>query len=539
MSPVPHVGSSDHFSVLAKPTIPCNFRSGSKVSVKSRVMDHNSKVMFVHSLRNTDWSPLYRVEFVTDKLDLFNNTMNDLINDHFPMKDSKRHSSDKPWVTDAFRSLINERQLALHHKNSDRYRLLRNRINRLSKSLKVSFYKNNVASLKKENPHKWWSSIKTLTYQNNQSTNPLLGLANDTADGNLTTLASKINNFFCSVSSVLEPLSPENAYSTIVQPQIEDKFIISIHDVEKQLLKVNPRKAKGPDGIPNWIIKDLAGILAPPICNIFNASIQSGIVPPLWKSADVVSLPKKFPPKEIEQDLRPISLTPLLSKLLEDYPVMWMWEALEGKVDPNQFGCLKKCSTTFALLQLMDLLYKETDGAKNFARVLLLDYRKAFDLIDHSILLKKLENLEVPPVLLRWIASFLTSRTQRVKINNNTMSEWGHLNGGVPQGTKLGPILFLCMINDLSLDIPTFKYVDDTSAVHISNDPLDNALQTAADSAAAWSENMNMQLNAKKTKELVIDFGNPGHSLPPITINGEEIERVKSSKLLGVHLSHD
>ncbi len=133
-------------------------------------------------------------------------------------------------------------------------------------------------------------------------------------------------------------------------------------------------------------------------------------------------------------------------------------------------GCLKKSSTTFALLQLMDLLYKETNGAKNFAWVLLLDYRKAFDLIDHSILLKKLENLEVPPGLLKWIASFLTSRTQRVKIDNNILSEWGHLNGGVPQGTKLSPILFLFMINDLSLDIPTFKHVAD---------PLDNALQTA------------------------------------------------------------
>ncbi len=224
---------------------------------------------------------------------------------------------------------------------------------------------------------------------------------------------------------------------------------------------------------------------------------------------------------------------------LKCLPVAWMWQTLKGKIDQNQFGCLKKCSTTFALLQLMDLLYKETDGAKNFARVLLLDYRKAFDLIDHSILLQKLENLGVPDFLLKWIASFLTNRTQRVKIDSTIMSEWGQLNGGVPQGTKLGPILFLCMINDLSLNLPTYKYVDDTSAVHISNNAQDNALQTAADSAAEWSKNMNMQLNAKKTKELVIDFSKPNHSLPPITIEGEEIERVQTSKLLGVHLSYD
>ncbi len=99
----------------------------------------------------------------------------------------------------------------------------------------------------------------------------------------------------------------------------------------------------------------------------------------------------------------------------------------------------------------------------------------------------------------------LTNRCQRVKMGDIS-TVWGQLNEEVPQGTKLGPILFLCMINDISLDLPTFKYVDDTSTVLITDDSGDNRLQVDADSAASWSREMNVQLNAKKTVELVVDF---------------------------------
>ena len=538
MFPLPKVGSSDHFSVLGKPTIPSTYSAGSKFTVQRRQMDNNHKAMFVHGLQAVDWTPLYHATNTVDKFEFFNDTMTSLINEHFPVITSQRHTSDKPWVTDHFRALIKERQLALAHDNKVRYNMLRNLVNRLSKSLKSTFYKGKVAELKQEQPQKWWTNIKALTGQNNQSQNPLAALANNVTDGNLDHLTSKINDFFCSVSSVLDPLPPDNEYFEFSVDHLPSEFIISIQEVEKQLLKTNTRKASGPDHIPNWIIKDMAAILAPPVCAIFNSSIQNGIVPSLWKSAEVIPLPKVTPPKVIEQDLRPISLTPILAKLLEDYPVKWLWKVLDGKIDPCQFGCLKNTSTTHALVQLLDHLYKETDGAVNYARVLLLDYRKAFDLIDHSILLGKLKTLGVPPFLLKWISSFLSSRFQRVKVGNS-MSDWGTLNGGVPQGTKLGPVLFLCMINDLQLDIPTIKYVDDTSATKCSNDRSDNSMQQAADSAAAWSEANNMQLNAKKTKELVVDFSQANSELPPVVIQGEVIERVPHGKLLGLHISSD
>ena len=150
--------------------------------------------------------------------------------------------------------------------------------------------------------------------------------SNDITSGDLTVLATKINEFFCSVSNVLVPLPEDNEYSKLQVPYVPSQYTISLEQVEKQMLKTNSRKAKGPDAIPNWIIKDLAGIIAnKELCPLSGSQL-------MWYPCQ-----KKSPPKAMEQDLRPVSLTPVLAKLLEDYPVKWMWQILHGKIDKSQF----------------------------------------------------------------------------------------------------------------------------------------------------------------------------------------------------------
>jgi hypothetical protein len=119
-------------------------------------------------------------------------------------------------------------------------------------------------------------------------------------------------------------------------------------------------------------------------------SVREKKVHDKWKSAYVSPIPKKKPLNDIKKDIRPISLTPQLCKGLEYHIVKWLWEDLAGKLDPWQFGCIKKSSTVHALVQLMHTCYNTTDAAKAFVRVLLLDYSKAFDLINHQILVEKL-----------------------------------------------------------------------------------------------------------------------------------------------------
>jgi hypothetical protein len=165
-----------------------------------------------------------------------------------------------------------------------------------------------------------------------------------------------------------------------------------------------------------------------------------------------------------------------------------------------------------------------------------LDFRKAFDRVDHGILLQKLAMVGVPDFLVNWIRSFLTQRQQRVK-HGDVKSSWSTLKGGVPQGTKHGPTGFLLHINDLQTVCNSLKYVDDSSIWESCNISGENSkLQEATDQAYSWSQENKMQLNQDKTKEMVIGFSKKACDIPPLTINGSQIERVKSTTLLGVTL---
>lgn len=189
---------------------------------------------------------------------------------------------------------------------------------------------------------------------------------------------------------------------------------------------------------------------------------------------------------------------------------------------------------------MLHYAYKETDRPGTYLRILLCDFSKAFDLVDHQKLIAKLQQLGVPEHLVKWSASFLSQREQRVKIGNN-ISDVVTPNAGCPQGTLIGPLAFVCHINDLAIPDPvkTIKYVDDTSMMLSCTDPNDPHMQRAADVLSQWSLDNHMKLNAKKTKELVVNFSKQLNQCPPIIINNTTIERVLSSKVLGVIISHD
>lgn len=294
-------------------------------------------------------------------------------------------------------------------------------------------------------------------------------------------------------------------------------------------------KACGPDCVPNWVYRDFSGFLAQPIASIFNASFREGYIPNLWKCAHVVPVPKVNPPKLPEKDLRPISLTPVISKTQETFMFSWVWDIIRDQIDKGQYGALKGTSATHALITLMNDLYKDTDDwrKKQYIQVILLDYAKAFDHVDANILMNKLADLGIPDCLLRWIECFLIDRKQRVKIGN-CFSDWVGIWGNVPQGTLLGVMCFLCLINDLSPKSKTIKYVDDTTIYQVSNCPNDSILQDSVDEALAWSSKNSMKIHPTKTKELFICFATNPPNVPAITINGSSIDRVNSCKLLGV-----
>ena len=259
---------------------------------------------------------------------VFTSNMNELTDKHFPTtKTVVRHTTDKPWVSDRFR----RRQHAWKAGDQTLYRLYRNKVNRLGKSLKQKYYDKHINGLKTCNPRNWWEGMKELLgCQQTSSDPPFLRLANQVCDGNLLELGQRINSFFKSVSDHhLPALSADNDYIQFEIPCVPSKYVIPVEKVEKQLRKLDTSKAPSPDCVTSWVFKEFSQLLAGPVAAIYNRSLREGHVPRIWRAAYFRPLPKKKPPENIETDLRPISLTAVLCKQMEEFVVKWVWDIVQ------------------------------------------------------------------------------------------------------------------------------------------------------------------------------------------------------------------
>ena len=273
--------------------------------------------------------------------------------------------------------------------------------------------------------------------------------------------------------------------------------------------------------------------------DIYNASMLHGVFPDQLKRSFVVPIPKVTPPQSIQDDLRPISLTAQVSKVMEGFTLKSLMSDVGYQLDPKQFALPKK-STTQALVYLLHVILASLDRGHCSVRIFFADFKKGFDLVDHNVIIDELIKLQVNPAVIRWIRSFLTSREQCVKIGSSA-SSWKHVNGGLPQGTKLGPLLFAVLINPLLNDWHgRIKFVDDATAVEIVPRCSPSLMPILVSEMSQFASNRGMKLNGKKCKEMLISFLQ--YRLPydsPIYIDGKQVESVSSFKLLGVMLNDD
>ena len=284
-------------------------------------------------------------------------------------------------------------------------RLYRNEVNRAAATLRKEFYQDKITALKASSSREWWKHMKSLMGSASIGNAEMQTLANRTCEGNIELLADKINECLASVSSSLPRLYEDHPVFNI-ESDIPDDYIIGVITTEEALSRIKPNKAIGPDNVPGFVLRDNASVLAAPLACLFNCSLCEGVVPAMWKSANVITLPKQKPPRSLEKYIRPISLTPIVSKVFESILMIWVDEILESKIDVKQFGDRPGLSTTDALVEMVHNCYKTTDALGTYVRVIFLDFAKAFDLINHEMLLKKLKDNDIPPHILRWMASF-------------------------------------------------------------------------------------------------------------------------------------
>ena len=460
-----------------------------------------------------------------------------------PVQSKSIHSTDPPWVNPALKDLIRRRQMALAENNQPMFRSLRNRVNRERKICRARYFDAKVSHLKECKPSNWWKEVKKLSGMSSavrDSGELMRSLQHINSESSCASdLSNLINNTFLSPMQDFTPLSADSFQ--LSQDSSSPPFVVTEHSVYLKMTSLNPRKASGPDGIPAWLLKENADLLSGTVTDIINSSYAECRLPPSWKSADTVPIPKQKPIKDVNKHLRPISLTPVLSKLAEDFVVSeHLRPSILKKIGDNQFGAIPESSTTHALISMVHSWMKHTDGTGSTVRVVLFDYRKAFDLIDHTLLVRKLLALDMPVGVSCWIIDFLTDRTQRVKLGNDCVSEWRKVPAGVPQGTKLGPWLFILMIDDIDTsNAELWKYVDDTTIAECVDKNKNSTIQSDVEELIAKSNCNKFQLNEAKCKELRISFARSTVDFAPIVINGKAIELVPTVKLLGLNISCD
>ena len=317
-----------------------------------------------------------------------------------------------------------------------------------------------------------------------------------------------------------------------------DKISITTEGVHKLLKGLNPNKASGPDKISPKLLKNMADYLAQPLASLFQASLKQGKVPHQWKNALVTPIFKKGN-KHDAANYRPVSLTSVCCKLLEHIVAKSVMEHLDVNniLSDSQHGFRAKRSCETQLVTFIDELQRhlakgmQIDLAK-------LDFSKAFDVVPHSKLLYKLDYYGIRGLPLEWIRSFLNDRVQRVAIDDKA-SDVALVTSGVPQGSVLGPILFLIFINDMPecINSKCRLFADDSIVYRTITSVADSiALQKDLDSLHEWEVTWGMSFNpskcntmniARKTKVARTDY----------TLKGEFLKCVESAPYLGVSIS--
>ena len=283
--------------------------------------------------------------------------------------------------------------------------------------------------------------------------------------------------------------------------------------------------------------------MASPVCHIFNASIASGVFPEGWKEAKVTPLSKNSNENFSGKNSRPISLLPILSKLLEKIITDQIQSFFKvNKLFSNfQHAYREGHSTGTALTQITDDCLRHIDN-KNVVAAVLLDFSAAFDVIDHTLLLNKLKCYNFTHKAIEWFKSYLSSRKQCV-FYNGSFSQVGQLQSGVPQGSCLGPVLFSIFTNDLPLVLDqttAVMYADDTTLYMPAKsiDYLTVTMNTELQSVITWVNSNKLVLNLAKTKSIVFGSKLKMKNKPLLNLLVKEtpIQQVEETKLLGIIL---
>ena len=465
-------------------------------------------------LTEIDWDLIFEGNNCEKCWSLFHSILDKLIHKYVPKK--KPHNYGCPWITkDLSKILRNKnRSWRLYFKNKTRenwnlFKIQRNLSNRAVRKAKSDFERK-IATEIGINPKQFWryvqsKSDKVLVF-------PTLIGDDGTSYTDDLSKADHFVHYFSSVfsvedKSIIPSLGPRNGSGDF------DINFITPDQIQKQLEKINVSKAAGPDNIHAKFLIELKFSLCKPLHTIFNKSLQEGSLPTEWKKAIVKPLFKKGSKKNAS-NYRPVSLTSISCKIMERIIKDKLMDYLETEnlLSRHQYGFRSGRSCLTQLLEVMNIWTNLIDQGIPFDCIYT-DFAKAFDKVPHIRLINKLKSYGVKGKILNWVSDFLLNRSHQVVING-TKSCSLPVTSGIPQGSVLGPVLFIIYINDLpDVVASSIKiFADDTKIFRAIESAIDiSFLQQDLDNLAQWSQKWQLPFNLQKCKIVHFGFNNDRH----------------------------
>jgi hypothetical protein len=541
---------SDHSAIM------CNYQTViPKIPKRQHYMrDTCSRNIFkfVQLISETNFRPIENADVITAS-QMYDNLIDEAVAQCFPYKHFKTTEKHLPTMTPYMLAQIQKkyellrvaRRVTATADDRRRFNVQSNLVRRMAAAVQKTYITDQVRAARNDAANVWKILYKTLPIKNESKVEDItLSVDNRKISGNLD-IATAFNVHFSSVGNRLAsalPPAPKDPLD-FVQPPTDNQVFsfqnVSVQEILKFLRGISPSKSSG-DTIPFRVLKEVVHHIAQPITTIVNKSFMESIIPSQLKHATVSAL-FKAGEKDIVTNYRPISVLPIAAKALEHCAHEQISQFLEHKgLYRYQSAYRKAHSTEMALNFVTSEIYENLENKMRVV-IVFIDLAKAFDTIDHNILLRKLEIFGVTGRAQTWFRSLLNNRTQSVKLNG-CISDASNLDIGIPQGSALGPCLFNFFMNDIGNysvtpegQLPPQLFADDTALIFSGRHANSVSINQALTNLMTWMTSNRLTLNASKTKYMLF-----GKNLCPsdldIRIGNEPVERVNDYKYLGFHI---
>lgn len=544
-------GTTDHHSIFLQLPFISNQCNSTKIKITFRDCSARNEQVFANNLLAFDWNTL-KTDDVNSYTLNFVNTLNNIYRDSFPLK-SKFVTTKyflNPWHTKNLKHLtkIKANYYDLFMKglvSHEKFARFRNKITSTVRKAKETYY-NKLFTRNINDTKATWRLINKICFNFQKKSINNISVNNIIYDRS-EDMAELFNEFFVNIAENLALNLPNSIESPYTHVQPNQNFLSVFNPISMDELSciISSLKITKQDvnHISVEMFKKYSNCFLPIICDIFNLCFASGTFPGCFKHATVIPIFKKGDASNMT-NYRPIALLPFISKIIERCIYNRLNEfAVENNIlSSNQFGFRKGKSTQDAIFLLTEQIYNcFNEGGGTFCINIFIDFQKCFDTIDHDILINKLSLYGIKDIALTLLRSYLSNRTQSVRIDNNPCSSPLSINRGIPQGSILGPLLFLYFINDLPNISNVFTpilFADDTTLsfkcrnVEVASAVCTNELGKFFE----WSNANKLTINKNKTFFINHTFYQPNQDSIKIAMNDHELERLDECMFLGLKI---